>query len=148
MLCGCEGTTFNSSVPRVGVRISINTREGAFVHFQPENTGSYVVVNKDGYFLNGTFVKGANALDMFGYGGVLVYVSMFGYVAFDLACPDCAAHGRRVPCEVNGGTVTCPHCGEEYTVFDGSAMPSKGISKEALLRLTVNQSGDIIRINQ
>jgi hypothetical protein len=146
VFCGCEGTNF-SSVPRAGVRIAINTREGAFVHFQPDYTGSYVIVNKDGYFLNGTYIQAAKALDMFGYGGVLIYVTMFGYVAFDLACPDCAAHGMRKPCEVNGGAVKCPHCGEEYIVYDGSGMPNKGISKEALLRLSVHQSGDVIQIS-
>ena len=60
VFCGCEGTNF-SSVPRVGVRIAINTREGAFVHFQPDYTGSYVIVNKDGYFLNGTYIQAAKA---------------------------------------------------------------------------------------
>lgn len=146
---GCEGTNYNSSVPRWRVRIAINTRQGVFVHFQPENTGSYVVVNQNGYFLNGQLVAAASALDMFGYGGVLIYVNPWSmYDAWDLACPYCAEHGKRVPCTVDGGVVTCPECGEEYKVFDGSGMPSKGLSKETLLRLNLTKSGDIIQVNQ
>jgi hypothetical protein len=147
-LCGCEGTTFRSSVPRAAVNIAINTQTGAFVHFKPECSGSYLTVTEEGYFLNGQRIQGPNERDRWGYGGVLVYINAWSnYDAYDLACPDCCTRGQRVRCECTGATAVCPNCGEEYNLFDGTAFPQKG-SKEALLRLSVVPSGDVLLIRQ
>ena len=146
LLTACEGTTWRSSVPRAAVNISVNTQTGAFVHFKPENSGSYLVVTEEGYFLNGKRVQGANERDRWGYGGVIVYVNAWNnYDAYDLACPDCCTRGLRERCVCTGGTAVCPHCGEEYNLYHGTAFPQNG-SKEALLRLTVVRSGDILNI--
>ena len=148
MLMGCEGTTFQSSVPAYPVRLTIDTRIGEFVHFQPDAFGSYVVVNKEGYFLNGNYVLPRGATDAVGYGGVVVYVSMGGYDAYDAACPHCAAEGRCVPCDVDGFYATCPECGEKYDLGSGFALPMKGISHEALRRLNIVNSDGKLTITQ
>ena len=87
-LLSCEGTTFRSSVPAYPVRVIVDTRIGAFVHFQPEALGSFVVANKEGYYLDNQWVSSSSARDAYGYGGVVVYIGAFGYNAYDLACPN------------------------------------------------------------
>ena len=148
LLCSCEGTTFKSSVPAYPVRVTINTNIGAFVHFQPTALGSYVVVNKDGYFLDGKWVTATSAMDAWGYGGVLVYVSGNGYDAYDLACPYCAEHGMCIACDVNSATAICPHCGETYDLLSGTAVPTKGLSHETLRRLKILSSDGRITVTQ
>ena len=82
-LLSCEGTTFRSSVPAYPVRVIVDTRIGAFVHFQPEALGSFVVANKEGYYLDNQWVSSSSAMDAYGYGGVVVYIGAFGYNAYD-----------------------------------------------------------------
>lgn len=144
LLASCEGTTFQSSVPAYPVRVVIDTRIGAFVHFQPTSLGSYVTVNKDGYYLDGQWVSAVSAMDAWGYGGVVAYVSTMGYTAYDLACPYCAEHGRCRTCTIDGMNAVCPECGEEYDLMSGAAVPQKGLSHEAMRRLgLVNADGRI-----
>ena len=145
---GCEGTTFRSSVPAYPVRVVIDTKMGAFVHFQPEALGTYVVANRDGYFLNERWVASSSAMDAYGYGGVLVYISAFGYNAFDQACPNCAEKGTKSPCAVDGGFAVCTTCEERYDLLSGTAAPQKGIAREALRRLTIINSDGRLTITQ
>ena len=91
LLCSCEGTTFQSSVPAYPVRVVINTKT-MFTGFTPENTNAYITVNEEGYKENGVFKQPVTVTDAWGYGGIVVYVSLAGYMAFDLACPYCAEH--------------------------------------------------------
>ena len=70
-LVACEGTTFQSSVPAYPVRVVIDTKQGAFVHFQPTATGSYITIDRDGYYMNGSFVLPLGVTDMYGYGGIV-----------------------------------------------------------------------------
>ena len=144
----CDGP-MNNSVPVYPVHLEINTKT-VFIDFTPQNLNAYITVDRDGYKENGVRKLPVTAMDAWGYGGVVVYVSMVGYVAFDLACPHCAAEGRRSPCEMHGINAVCPHCGEEYEVASGYAFPTKGISKEAMRRLNtyVTYNGDIIQVRQ
>lgn len=143
LLAACEDTTFRSSVPAYPVHVEINTMI-EFVDFLPTNTNAYITVNSAGYFMNGKFVKLPSVMDAWGYGGVVAYVSMNGYVAFDLACPYCAGRGIKSPCEINGIYAECPICGEQYEIGSGYAVPQKGISHETLRRLgLVNADGRI-----
>ena len=137
-LCpSCEG--FNNSVPVYPVRMTIDTREGVFVHFKKTAICSYVILNSKGYYYNGEFVKLRPQTDAYGYGGVIVYVNMLSsYDAWDLACPYCAARGRCVPCDVDGIFATCPQCGEQYDLGSGTAVPQKGIGNESLRRLPLD----------
>jgi nitrite reductase/ring-hydroxylating ferredoxin subunit len=148
MWAGCDGTTFQSSVPAYPVRIIIDTQLGAFVHFQPTSLNSHIVVNRDGYVFNDEYVMPLGAMDMYGYGGVVVYVSLYGYEAFDLACPYCAGKGLCKACTIDGIYAVCPHCGEEYDLASGYALPQKSISKETLRRLNIIASDGKLTITQ
>lgn len=143
----CDDTTFQRSVPAYPVHAEINTKT-EFVDFLPTNTNAYITVNELGYFKNGQFVKVTSVLDRWGYGGIVVYVSLGGYVAFDLGCPYCAAHGIKSPCEMDGISAVCPICGEEYELALGYATPQKGISKETLRPLNCMPQGDKLVISQ
>ena len=147
-LSSCEGTTFQSSVPAYPVRIVIDTRIGAFVHFLPTALGSHVTVTKDGYYLDGRWVNAVSATDAWGYGGVVAYVSTMGYTAYDLACPYCAEHGRCRTCTIDGMNAVCPDCGEEYDLMSGAAVPQKGLSHETLRRLGIMNSDGRLTITQ
>ena len=147
-LPSCEDSTWRSSVPAYPVRIVIDTRLGEFVHFQPTNTGAYVEAKRDGYFMNGKFVLPFPATDAYGYGGVVVYVDLFGYSAYDLACPHCASKGSCQTCTIDGGFATCPYCTEQYDLMSGTAAPQKGLIKETLRRLNVLNSDGKITVTQ
>ena len=148
LLAGCQDTTFRSSVPAYPVRISIDTKMGEFVHFQPTALGAYVVANQDGYFLNGKYVLPFPVTDAYGYGGVVAYVDLYGYSAYDLACPNCASKGRKTPCEIDGAYAVCPHCGEQYDLMSGTATPQQGLINEALRRLNVMNADGKLTITQ
>ena len=147
LLCSCEGTTFQSSVPAYPVRVVINTKT-MFTGFTPENTNAYITVNEEGYKENGVFKQPVTVTDAWGYGGIVVYVSLAGYVAFDLACPYCAEPGHKSPCEMDGIYAICPRCGEHFDIASGYAMPQKGTSKEALRSLNIIASDDKLTITQ
>lgn len=147
LLASCENTTWQSSVPTYPVRATIDTR-AVFIDFTPENTNAYITIDKDGYYENGRFVLPVTVNDAWGYGGLLVYVSMNGYVAFDLACPNCAAHGKKRPCEMDGIFAVCPECGEQYEVASGYAVPQKGICREALRQYYIVYSDGKLNISQ
>lgn len=148
LLTGCDSTTFQSSIPAYPVRIVIDTKVGAFVHFLPTSLGSSIVVNKEGYFMDGKYIIPTSAMDAWGYGGVVVYVSSNGYDAYDMACPYCAEKGNCHPCGINGARAVCPHCGEEYDLLSGVAVPTQGIAHEALRRLNVINSDGRLTITQ
>ena len=143
----CEGSTFMSSVPAYPVRIAIDTRT-VFVDFLPENLNAYVTVDRDGYYENGKYMLPITVVDAWGYGGVVAYVSLAGYVAFDLACPYCAGRGKKSPCFMDGIHAECPECSEQYEIASGYALPQKGISKEALRPLRIKNNGGKLEISQ
>lgn len=152
VLCtSCEGTSFQSSVPRYPVRVTIDTDRAEFATFKYPSPTEYIVLNREGYFLNGRFLRKPDVTDAWGYGGVVIYANMAGGMdAYDLACPYCAKRGTCSPCEVDGMFATCPICGEEYDLASGTAVPTKGIANEYLLNLTPNmvRSGNKITVSQ
>lgn len=146
LLTGCEGTTFQSSVPAYPVRVVIDTRMGEFVHFQPTAINTYITVTRDGgYFYNGKMVLPLPATDPCGYGGVVAYINIMGnYDAYDLACPFCAQKRKCRTCLIDGIYARCPECGEEYDLSSGVANPMKGVAHESMRRLQViNQDGKL-----
>lgn len=150
LLCGCEDTTFQSSVPPYPVRVVIDTRVGEFVHFQPEAINTYITVTRDGgYCYNGRMVLPLAATDPCGYGGVVVYINiMGGYDAYDMACPFCAQKRKCRPCEIDGIYARCPDCGEEYDLSSGVGNPMHAIAHESLRRLQVTNQGGKLTIKQ
>jgi len=148
-LSSCEGTSFQSSVPRYPVRVIIDTDRAEFVTFKNPSATEYIILNREGYFLNGLFLRTRDVMDAYGYGGVVIYANMVGGMdAYDLACPYCAKRGTCSPCEVDGMYATCPLCGEEYDLASGTAVPTKGIANEYLLRLNLIRSGNKITVSQ
>ena len=143
--CACDThTTYRSSVPSYPVNIRINTYEGTYVHFVPENTTLYMIVDKDGYHFNGQTMP-RKETDRFGYAGVVVYIDGNGnYSAYDMACPNCVS--QKDPVKVDGMYAVCPLCGEEYNLYIGYATPQKGISNEALRRYSLIVSNRVITI--
>ena len=147
LLSSCKDSTFQSSVPMYPVHVEINT-ETVFVDFLPTSYNQYIIVNEKGYFENGVRKLPVTVQDAWGYGGIVAYVSMVGYVAFDLACPYCAGRGMKSPCEMDGIYAVCPTCGEKYDIGSGYALPQKGISKEAMRSMNINQNGGRLIITQ
>ena len=147
-LCGCEDTSYHgSSVPTYPVRVTIDTK-AVFVDFTRENLNAYITVDKDWYKENGKNVHPTLVTDAWGYGGVVVYISMFGYDAYDLGCPYCAGRGHKSPCEMHGIYAECPRCGETYDLGCGYALPTTGLSREALRRYKTTFTGDKIIVTQ
>ena len=147
LLTACEETTFQSSVPVYPVHVVIDTKT-LFVDFTQENTNAYITVNQEGYKENDKYLAPLKVTDAYGYGGVVAYVSMNGYVAYDLACPYCAGRGTCQPCVMNGIYAECQHCGEKYELASGYALPQNGISREALRKLKLIHSDGKITISQ
>ena len=130
------------------VHMVVDTNTGAYVHFVPTALGEYVILDKDGYHYNG-YNEPRPVTDMFGYGGVIIYINMFGnYDAYDLACPYCAAHSLCVPCEIDGMFAVCPRCGEHYDLGSGTAAPQDSIADEFLLRLPFSNNGGRLTVQQ
>ena len=146
LLTACEGTSFQSSVPAYPVHIEIDTR--TIVSFTPENMGSYIIVGRNYYYLDGKPIQPTTVKDACGYGGILVYIGMNGYEAYDLACPFCAAKGKNRPCHIDGSKAVCDECGEEYSLGMGIAVPTKGICKEPMRSMQVLNSYPVIIIKQ
>lgn len=145
VLAGCEQ---ENNVPSYPVHAVIDTRTGAFVHFQSTALNSYVLITRDGYFLNGVFAQATSAMDAWGYGGLLCFVSINGYDAYDLACPYCAKLGRRQPCDIDGMFAICPHCGEQYDLTSGTAAPQKGLAREPMKRLNIQNADGKLTLSQ
>ena len=132
LLTACTGynTTIRSSVPAAPVHLEINTRVGQYVHFVPENIGTYLVADPGGIHLNGK-TQPLTVTDAYGFAGTVVYIDGFHpYGAYDLCCPHCVR--SDMPCVVDGIYAVCPLCGEQYDLYSGNGIPTRGISKEAL----------------
>ena len=144
-LTACDThTTYRSSVPSYPVNIRINTNEGVYVHFVPENIYTFLTVDEKGCHFKGQ-IDPRLVTDRFGYAGVVVYIDGFGtYSAYDMACPHCVKQDE--PVEVDGMFAACPICGEEYDLGAGYATPQKGISNEALRRYDLIVSNGVITI--
>lgn len=147
-LSACEGTTFQSSVPTYPVRVVIDTRMGVFVHFLPTEFNAHVTVNRTGYWFNEQFALPVSAMDAWGYGGVVVFVGMNGYDAYDLACPYCAQRGGCHACAIDGIFAVCTECGEHYDLASGTAAPQKGLARETLRRLAIINSDGKLTVTQ
>ena len=119
-----ENTVYKSSVPSFPVYLQLNIA-AEYPHFVPTNTSAYL-----------TFTTPRYPTDALGYGGILIYIGLdAAYHAYDMACPVCLK--RDQPVEVDGIYARCPLCGEEYDLSYGLAVPTHGISHEALRQYTV-----------
>ncbi len=145
VLTGCDINS-SSSVPYAPVQISINTKDAFFVHFIPENIGNYMIVNRDGYWLNGKNHLPRTLDVYYGYSGVVIVVDCYNhYTAYDLCCPHCHQQHTAVVV-VDGSSAYCPYCDEEYNLAFGLGTPIHNISKEALRRYNTFYSGDRLTV--
>ena len=130
VFAGCESVNWKSSVPTSPVHLEINTNVGMYVSFVPEHVGAYLVADAGGIHYNG-ITQPLTVMDAYGYAGTVVYINGWNpYVAYDLCCPNCLK--RDKPCKVDGMFAVCPVCGEEYDIYSGNGVPTKGIAKEPL----------------
>lgn len=135
LLGSCEDTVYRSSVPAYPVYLRLNII-AEYPHFVVTNTNACL-----------TFTKPRYPTDAIGYGGILIYVGMdAAYHAFDMACPVCLR--RDQPVEVDGFYARCPVCGEEYDLSFGLAVPTHGISREALRTLSVSFDNTYLTVRQ
>lgn len=148
-MVACDDTGYQRSVPILPVRLVMNTYL-EFTDFKETSFTDYVIVTRNGYFRKGktTPVKPLLGDEACGYGGVLTYVTMNGYEAFDLACPYCAGRSKKCPCEIDGLFAVCPECGEQYDLSAGTAVPQKGLAREPMLKLNVMVSNGKIIVTQ
>ena len=130
-LTGCKGnTTFHSAVPTYPIHLEINTRVGMYVNFVPDNISTYLIADPDGIHLNGV-TQPLSVQDAYGYAGTVVYIDGFNpYGAYDLCCPNCLL--RDMPCYIDGIFAVCPACGEQYDIYSGNGVPTRGIAQEPL----------------
>ena len=133
MLYGCtEHNSFYSSVPTFPVHIEINTTQGMFVHFVPENVTAHMTIDAAGYHFSGqTWPLAIN--EAYGYSGIVVFIDgIQPYGAYDLCCPHCLR--KNDPCYIDGIFAVCPNCHEQYDIYTGYGIPTTGIGKEPLRR--------------
>lgn len=132
-LTGCKGnTTFRSAVPTYPIHLEINTRVGMFVSFVPGNITSHVIVDAGGFHFNG-ITQPLTVQDAYGFAGTVVYIDASdSYAAYDLCCPHCML--RDLPCRIDGMFAVCDSCHEQYDIYSGNGVPTRGIAAEPLKR--------------
>ena len=140
LLCGCEGTMFDSSLPDFPVNFSCSLVPAPYVDIRTPN--QYISIRKN---TNGTCTGitstgktfSVNKYNLYlGYGGLIVGNSPFNdYCAFDAACPYDYKNSRKkviVELQTDGmGKAVCPECKTEYDLNNGG-IPVKGDSDERL----------------
>lgn len=79
--------------------------------------------------------------DRTGLGGVLVYHSVDGYHAYDLACPNETQASVRVEMDDDAIYAICPKCGSKYNVFEGYGSLVEGPATSGLKQYQTALSG-------
>lgn len=79
--------------------------------------------------------------DRTGLGGVLVYHSVDGYHAYDLACPNETQASVRVEMDDDAIYAVCPKCGSKYNVFEGYGSLVEGPATRGLKQYQTALSG-------
>ena len=91
------------------------------------------------------FTKPRVALDLLGYGGILVINGVGGnqvdLYAYDLACPVEVNRNTRIIPDSTGITAHCPKCGTVFNIADGTGAPKSGSTKYFLKSYRVFGSG-------
>ena len=81
-----------------------------------------------------------------GFGGVLVYHSSNGFLAFDAACPYEIDQNTRIKVDSNAITATCPKCGSTYSL-DAGGVPISGPSSEYPERKRLRQFYNVAQLS-
>lgn len=80
-----------------------------------------------------------------GFGGVLVYHSTSGFIAFDAACPYEINPETRVKVDATNLTATCPKCSSQFSLEAGGA-PISGPSTEDPGRKRLRQFYNVVTL--
>ncbi len=132
LLSACENTQ-RCDVPSYPVMFTMNILS-EYPHFVPDN--GYQTL---------TFTQKRYARDLIGYAGLLVWVDMEGkYNACDMCCPHCL--DPQNPVYVDGIWAVCPACDEHFDLSYGLAIPTKGVTRQALRRFSVINRGGTLTI--
>lgn len=76
--------------------------------------------------------SGLAATERTGLGGILVYHSVDGYHAYDLACPYETQVSVRVKMDEDAIYAVCPKCGSKYNVYEASGNRVEGPATRGL----------------
>ena len=141
---GCNDNN-DTSVPSSPVHLELNTFL-EFTGFVPTNWNSFVLVDSKGYHYNKN-VYPLKVGDYYGFAGVIIYIAMDKYTAFDAGCPHCLDKSK--PVQPDGFNAVCPTCGEAYDMTLGVGNPTRGVTSECLRRYNAqyNAATGIISVN-
>ena len=131
-MSGCKRNQL-CDVPSYPVLFEMNIIS-MYPHFVPDNG-----------FQALTFTQKRYERDLIGYAGLLVWVDMDGrYNACDLCCPHCL--DKTKPVTTDGFYAVCPVCGEHFDLSYGLAVPTKGMTRQALRRFDAAYHNGILMI--
>ena len=85
--------------------------------------------------------SGLGATERTGLGGILVYHSVDGYHAYDLACPNETQASVRVEMDDDAIYAVCPKCGSKYNVYEASGNRVEGPATRGLKQYQTAFSG-------
>lgn len=85
--------------------------------------------------------SGLGATERTGLGGILVYHSVDGYHAYDLACPNETQASVRVEMDDDAIYAVCPKCGSKYNVYEASGNRVEGPATRGLKQYQTALSG-------
>lgn len=124
ILSSCEDFNRRSPIPHMPVSYTYYvTRDNP--HFIVENGYQTITITQTKF-----------EREYLGYSGLLIWIGMdMHYHAADLCCPKCLK--RNKPVEVDGLYAVCPICDEHFDLSYGYAIPTKGITKDALKQYQV-----------
>ncbi len=91
--------------------------------------------------------SGLSSYERTGYGGVLVYHDIFGYSAYDLACPYELRATTRVEVDETQFKAVCSTCGSEFGLYENSGAVLQGPATQGLHQYSVSQSGNKIYVS-
>lgn len=89
---------------------------------------------------------GLSAVERTGFGGVIVYHDLYGYSAYDLACPYEMKYAIRVEIDESRFKAVCPSCGSEFGIYENGGAVLKGPATQGLKRYNTHQSGNKIYV--
>lgn len=96
---------------------------------------------------NGLTIVGNPMVFAGGYGGIVVLNTGYSYVAYDVTCPYEVSTQCKITIEASNVIATCPCCGTQYNLMDGSMMLGTGPGTEPLRPYGVTQSGGYLYVS-
>ena len=89
---------------------------------------------------------GLATMERTGLGGVLVYHSVDGFFAYDLACPKEMNSSVLLRMDKDAIYAVCPKCGSKFNVFEGYGSLVEGVADQGMKRYKVIPNGNKLYI--